>query len=289
MAVRPAFRRPADADAVAAALRTQLAGLPPVPVLRRPVRRARDPSGRLRVAGRHRPLPVHREADAARQPGRGASARPARRVRHDRGDPVHSSTGTTGTPSWVGVTRRDEGVDRDGRARVPPWVPPARTLWCTARAHPVRRRPADPGRAGADRDTVVPIGTGPEKAVQAMNTLGVTAPARPPRTPATSPSTCGRRSAGTRASSAYARCSSAANRVAVSRRSASTSSRSGAPGSPRAWATPTWLRCCSARLRVPAGCGSPAAGTCWSNWSTRTRASRSRPSPGSPGAGLHLG
>ena len=52
MALTPPFITPADADAVATALRTQLAGLTArSAVLRRPVRPERHPPGRLRVAG----------------------------------------------------------------------------------------------------------------------------------------------------------------------------------------------------------------------------------------------
>ena len=102
--------------------------------------------------------------------------------------------------------------------------------------------------------TVVPIGTGAsEKAVQAMNTLGVTAPALDPLVRPLPRRVRTRKVGRDPREFGYARCSSAANRVAVSRRSASTSSRSGAPGSPRAWATPTWLRCCSARRRRTGG------------------------------------
>ena len=89
MAVTPPFVAPADADAVTAALRTQLAGLP-----------ARSPFyADLFAEHGIGPEDFEELADIARfpftekqmlreQPGRGPPARPARRGRHDRGDPA---------------------------------------------------------------------------------------------------------------------------------------------------------------------------------------------------------
>jgi phenylacetate-CoA ligase len=91
---------------------------------------------------------------------------------------VHASTGTTGKPSWVGVTRRDSAAWTDMVARA------FRTMGATREdvvlhgagltlfvgGLPIRDALE---RIGA---TMVPIGTGAsEKAVLALETLGVTA------------------------------------------------------------------------------------------------------------------
>ena len=91
---------------------------------------------------------------------------------------VHASTGTTGTPSWVGVTRRDADAWTRMVARA------FRTMGATREdvvlhgagltlfvgGLPIRDAFEDIG------STMVPIGTGAsEKAVLALNTLGVTA------------------------------------------------------------------------------------------------------------------
>jgi phenylacetate-CoA ligase len=91
---------------------------------------------------------------------------------------VHASTGTTGTPSWVGVTRRDSEIWTDMTASA------FRAMGATRRdvvlhgagltlfvgGLPIRDAFE---RIGA---TVVPIGTGAsEKAVLALGSLGVTA------------------------------------------------------------------------------------------------------------------
>src|SRR6185436_19237185 len=91
---------------------------------------------------------------------------------------VHASTGTTGTPSWVGVTRRDSEAWTEMVARA------FRTMGATREDIVVHGSGLTlfvgglPIRDALERigTTVVPIGTGAsEKAVQAMNTLGVTA------------------------------------------------------------------------------------------------------------------
>jgi phenylacetate-CoA ligase len=91
---------------------------------------------------------------------------------------VHASTGTTGRPSWVGVTRRDAAV----------WTDMVATAFRTmgARREDVVLHGAGltlfvgglPIRDALERigATVVPIGTGAsEKALLALETLGVTA------------------------------------------------------------------------------------------------------------------
>jgi phenylacetate-CoA ligase len=114
-----------------------------------------------------------RESQAAAPPlGRHAGAAMPEVVR------VHASTGTTGRPSWVGVTRRDAAA----------WTDMVATAFRTmgAEREDVVLHAAGLGlfvgglpirdaleRIGA---TVVPVGTGAsEKAVLAMETLGVTA------------------------------------------------------------------------------------------------------------------
>src|SRR5690606_10746446 len=91
---------------------------------------------------------------------------------------VHSSTGTTGTPSWVGVTRRDSQAWTEMVARA------FRTMGATREDVVVHAAGLNlfvgglPIRDAFERigSTVVPVGTGAsERAVQAMDTLGVTA------------------------------------------------------------------------------------------------------------------
>ena len=173
------FVRPRDRAAVVARLRAQLAALP-----------ARSPfyadlfaahgvdGGTLETLDDLRRLPfttkqMLRESQAAAPPlGRHAAAGLPEVIR------LHASTGTTGTPSWVGVTRRDSAAWTAMVARA------FRTMGATSEdvilhatgltlfvgGLPIRDALE---RIGA---TVVPIGTGAsEKAVQAMDTIGVTA------------------------------------------------------------------------------------------------------------------
>jgi phenylacetate-CoA ligase len=90
----------------------------------------------------------------------------------------HSSTGTTRTPSWVGVTRRDSQAWTEMVARA------FRTMGATREDVVVHGSGLNlfvgglPIRDALERigTTVVPVGTGAsERAVQALNTLGVTA------------------------------------------------------------------------------------------------------------------
>jgi phenylacetate-CoA ligase len=179
MAVTPPFVAPADADAVIAALRTQLAALP-----------ARSPFyADLFAEHGVRPQDFESLADIARFPftekqmlreSQAASPPLGRHAGVDMTEVirVHASTGTTGTPSWVGVTRRDV------RAWTEMVVRAFRTMGATREDVVVHGsgltlfvggRPIQDAleRIGA---AVVPIGTGAsEKAIQAMNTLGVTA------------------------------------------------------------------------------------------------------------------
>ncbi|SFS79178.1 phenylacetate--CoA ligase family protein [Saccharopolyspora flava] len=117
--------------------------------------------------------PMLRESQAARPPlGRHAGVDPAEVVR------VHASTGTTGTPSWVGVTRRDAAAWTEMVARA------FRTMGATRDDVVVHAAGLTlfvgglPVRDAFERigSAFVPIGTGAsEKVVQAMDTLGVTA------------------------------------------------------------------------------------------------------------------
>jgi phenylacetate-CoA ligase len=178
MALTPPFIAPADADAVATALRTQLAGLT-----------ARSAFyADLFAENGTRPEDFESLADIARFPftekqmlrdsqaaapplGRHAGIHMTEVIR------VHASTGTTGTPSWVGVTRRDSLAWTQMVARA------FRTMGATREDVVVHGSGLTlfvgglPIRDALERigTTVVPIGTGAsEKAVQAMNTLGVT-------------------------------------------------------------------------------------------------------------------
>jgi phenylacetate-CoA ligase len=179
MAVQPPFVAPADADAVTAALRTQLQGLP-----------ARSPFyaglfaehgigpedfGSLADIARFpfTEKQMLRESQAEAPPlGRHAGVAMTEVIR------VHASTGTTGTPSWVGVTRRDSDAWTSMVARA------FRTMGATREDVVVHGSGLTlfvgglPIRDALERigATVVPIGTGAsEKAVLAMDTLGVTA------------------------------------------------------------------------------------------------------------------
>jgi phenylacetate-CoA ligase len=179
MAGTPPFVARADADAVAAALRHQLEGLPG----RSPF--YADLFAEHGVAGKafetladitrfpFTDKQMLRDSQAAAPPlGRHAGVRMSEVIR------VHASTGTTGTPSWVGVTRRDSRAWTGMVARA------FRTMGATREDVVVHGSGLNlfvgglPIRDALERigTTVVPVGTGAsEKAVQAMNTLGVTA------------------------------------------------------------------------------------------------------------------
>lgn len=175
----PGFVAPEDRDAVTAMLREQLAGLP-----------ARSPfyadlfaghgvgPGAVESPADLRKLPftdkqLLRDSQAAAPPlGRHAGVAMTEVIR------VHASTGTTGRPSWVGVTRRDAES----------WTEMVARAFTTmgARREDVVLHGAGltlfvgglPIRDALERIgcTFVPIGTGAsEKAVQALDTLGVTA------------------------------------------------------------------------------------------------------------------
>jgi phenylacetate-CoA ligase len=175
----PSFVAPEDRDAVTELLRAQLAGLP----ARSPFYadlfaehgvdasafRSLDELSRLPFTTKQ----MLRESQAAAPPlGRHAAVAMTRVVR------VHASTGTTGRPSWVGVTRRDADAWTDMVARA------FRTMGAAAEdvvlhgagltlfvgGLPIRDALEHIG------STFVPIGTGAsEKAALALDTLGVTA------------------------------------------------------------------------------------------------------------------
>ncbi|AIJ24086.1 phenylacetate--CoA ligase family protein [Amycolatopsis methanolica] len=177
--VTPDFVAPADREAVTAALREQLRALP-----------ARSPFyADLWTGHGVQPAAVDslvdlpklpfttkamlRESQAAAPPlGRHAGTGLAEVIR------VHASTGTTGKPSWVGVTRRDaqswtEMVARAFRtmgARPDDVVLHGAGLTLFVGGLPIRDALESIG------STVIPIGTGAsEKALLALETLGVTA------------------------------------------------------------------------------------------------------------------
>ncbi|MFD0656153.1 phenylacetate--CoA ligase family protein [Thermocatellispora tengchongensis] len=177
--ITPGFVAAEDRDAVTAMLRAQLAGLP-----------ARSPfyAGLFAVHGVDpaalvslddmRKLPftdkqMLRDSQAAAPPlGLHAGVDMAEVIR------VHASTGTTGKPSWVGVTRRDAEAWTEMVARA--------FMTMGARREDVVLHGAGltlfvgglPIRDALERIgcTMIPIGTGAsEKAVQALDSLGVTA------------------------------------------------------------------------------------------------------------------
>ncbi len=180
--VAPSFVAPEDRDAVTELLRAQLEALP----VRSPFYAdlfsehgvAASALGTLPGLDDLAGLPfttkqMLRESQVAAPPlGRHAGAAMTDVVR------VHASTGTTGRPSWVGVTRRDAAA----------WTDMVATAFATmgATREDVVLHAAGltlfvgglPIRDALERigATVVPIGTGAsEKALLALESLGVTA------------------------------------------------------------------------------------------------------------------
>nr|WP_238589879.1 hypothetical protein [Pseudonocardia sp. AL041005-10] len=175
----PGFVAPADAEAVTDLLRAQLEGLP----ARSPfyadlfAEHGIDASAfgsladlaRFPFTGKQ----MLRDSQAAQPPlGRHAGVAMSEVVR------VHASTGTTGRPSWVGVTRRDAGAWTELVARA------FRTMGATRDDVVLHGAGLTlfvgglPIRDALERigSTMVPIGTGAsEKAVLALESLGVTA------------------------------------------------------------------------------------------------------------------
>ena len=173
------FVAPGDRDAVTGLLRRQLAGLPE----RSPfyadlfTEHGVRPANFIELPDLARfPLTdkrMLRASQAAAPPlGRHAGVSGTEVIR------VHASTGTTGTPSWIGVTRRDSAAWTEMTARAfrtmgttrEDVVLHAAGLTLFVGGLPIRDAFE---RIGA---TVVPIGTGAsEKAMLALASLGVTA------------------------------------------------------------------------------------------------------------------
>ncbi|HEY7223905.1 MAG TPA: AMP-binding protein [Micromonosporaceae bacterium] len=175
----PPFVARADVDAVVAALRTQLEGLPARSPFYADLFAAHGVSAKaVESLGDIARFPftdkqMLRASQAAAPPlGRHAGVPMTEVIR------IHASTGTTGTPSWVGVTRRDSQAWTEMVARA------FRTMGATREDVVVHGSGLTlfvgglPILNALERigTTVVPVGTGAsEKAIQAMNTLGVTA------------------------------------------------------------------------------------------------------------------
>ncbi len=175
----PPFVAPADVGPVTAALRAQLAGLPD----RSPfyadlfAEHGTGPAAFSSLADIVKfpftEKQMLRDSQSAAPPlGRHAGVPMAEVIR------VHASTGTTGAPSWVGVTRRDSEAWTEMIARA------FRTMGATREDVVVHGAGLAlfvgglPIRDALERigATFVPIGTGAsEKAVLAMGALGVTA------------------------------------------------------------------------------------------------------------------
>ncbi|GLY65591.1 phenylacetate--CoA ligase family protein [Amycolatopsis taiwanensis] len=175
----PSFVAPADREAVTSLLRAQLDALP----ARSPFYAEKFAEHGIKPAalvslGDLAKFPfttkeMLRQSQAAAPPlGRHAGTGLTEVIR------VHASTGTTGKPSWVGVTRSDaaawtEIVSRAFRtmgASKEDVVLHAAGLTLFVGGLPIRDALEDIG------STVIPIGTGAsEKAVLALETLGVTA------------------------------------------------------------------------------------------------------------------
>ncbi len=175
----PTFVAPDDVDAVTELLRAQLEELP----ARSPLYAEHFAEHGMTPAAfsslddlRKFPFTTKqmlRDSQAAAPPlGRHAGVPMTEVVR------VHASTGTTGRPSWVGVTRRDAAAWTDMVARA------FRTMGATREDVVLHGAGLTlfvgglPIRDALERigSTLVPIGTGAsEKAVLALETLGVTA------------------------------------------------------------------------------------------------------------------
>lgn len=177
--VVPSFVTPEDRDAVTDLLRHQLTGLP----ARSPFYADLFAEHGIRAADFRSLADLSRFPFTDKQMLRDSQAAAPPLGRHTGVDwteviRVHASTGTTGTPSWVGVTRRDSDAWTDLTARA------FRTMGATKQDVILHGAGLTlfvgglPIRDALERIgcTVVPIGTGAsEKAVLALNTLGVTA------------------------------------------------------------------------------------------------------------------
>jgi phenylacetate-CoA ligase len=175
----PGFVAPDDVDAVTELLHAQLEGLPArSPLYADHLAEHGVTSAAFASLDDLRKFPfttkqMLRDSQAAAPPlGRHAGVPMSEVVR------VHASTGTTGRPSWVGVTRRDAAAWTDMVARA------FRTMGATREDVVLHGAGLTlfvgglPIRDALERigSTLVPIGTGAsEKAVLALETLGVTA------------------------------------------------------------------------------------------------------------------
>lgn len=175
----PGFVAPEDRDAVTAMLLTQLAGLPARSPFYADLFAAHgiDPAALVTLSDL-RKLPFTdkqalRESQAAAPPlGRHAAVGMAEVIR------VHASTGTTGKPSWVGVTRRDAESWTEMTARAFTTMGATREDVVLHGAGLTLFVGGLPIRDALERigSTMIPIGTGnSDKAVQALDSLGVTA------------------------------------------------------------------------------------------------------------------
>jgi phenylacetate-CoA ligase len=177
--VTPSFVAPADREAVTELLRAQLETLPARSAFYADLfaEHGVTPAAFTSLDDlRKLPFttkPMLRESQAAAPPlGRHAAVDMTEVIR------VHASTGTTGRPSWVGVTRRDAAAWTDMVARA------FRTMGATREDVVLHAAGLTlfvgglPIRDALERigSTMIPIGTGAsEKAVLAMESLGVTA------------------------------------------------------------------------------------------------------------------
>lgn len=177
--IRPSFVAMEDRDAVARMLRAQLLGLPERSPFYADLFAASgiDPKAFISLDD----LPkfpfttkqMLRDSQAAAPPlGRHAGADMTDVIR------VHASTGTTGKPSWIGVTRRDAEAWTEMVARAFLTMGATRKDVVLHGAGLTLFVGGLPIRDALERIgcTVIPIGTGNSaKAVQALDTLGVTA------------------------------------------------------------------------------------------------------------------
>ena len=176
---------------------------------------------------------------------------------------IYSTSGTTGTPSYIPLTAGDldNWVTGSARSYAASGVAAGERIVSTYNAGPFV---AGAALAAFDRIGLchIPVGTGnSERLVLAIDQLRPEAAVLTPSYAAyllewapSGASTCAGRACGA--------CSSRASRAAASRPSARSSRRAGAPGSRKRWASATSARRCGASASTRTACTSAPAASC---------------------------
>ena len=177
---------------------------------------------------------------------------------------IYSTSGTTGTPSYIPLTAGDldNWVTGSARSYAASGVSAGERIVSTYNAGPFVA-----GRGARQHSTASGCATSrsaratPSAWCWPSTSCGPRPPCSRPPTPPTSSS--GRPSgASTCAGRASGACSSRASRAAASRPSARSSRRAGAPASPRRWASATSARRCGASASSRTACTSARAASC---------------------------